>query len=541
MFRKKLLAAIALTSMVFGVASAQDDSFTLTIMHTNDQHSHHQPNANGDGGVARLATVLQQIKAESENFLLVDAGDRFTGTLFHQQYRGQDQVQIMNTLGYDVMTLGNHEFDDGDDVLASFISGLDFPVVSANISVAEDGPLAGLFTHWTVLDVNGENIGFVGLTTYEADILSSPGEGTTFSQDYATLVNAATAEMADQGVNKIVLITHIGYTFDIALAPELIGVDIIVGGHSHTLLSDAYTAGEAPYPYEATSATGEPIYIAQAGGGSSVYVGVMDVTFDAAGVITKFSGDTIMLSRFITPDPVVEAIVDALNEPLDELRNTVIGQSSVFLVGDRSVCRAQECNLGDLLADAMRADTNARIAIINGGGLRSSIPDAQTPADTLTLAQPHDVTLGEVLTVLPFGNLIATFDLTGTDVMAAIESGLSTLGTDLGTGRFPQVSGLRYTFDVTQPAGSRVLSLEVEVEDGTFAPIDADEVYSVVSNDFMRGGGDGYSVFAENAINPYDFGRPLDQILADYIIAASQREGTISSELDGRITAVGAE
>lgn len=528
---KKALLGLGLAAVLLGGSvAAQDDTFALTILHTNDQHSHHLPNAADNGGVARLATVVQQVRAEADNVLLLDAGDRFTGTLFHQQYRGEDNQRIMNALGYDAMTLGNHEFDDGDDVLARFITGLNFPVVSANVTVAADGVLAGLFTGSVVLDVNGQQIGVIGITTSDTANIASPGEGTTFNSDYAAVVNAAAEALAADGVNKIILLSHIGYGEDVALAPMLAGVDIVIGGHSHTLMSNALTAADvAEYPTEATSMTGEPIAIVQSGGGSSVYVGLLEAEFDAAGLLTDASGDSVLISRFVTPDADVQALVEELNAPLEELRATVIGQTDVFLVGDRSVCRVTECTLGNLITDALRAETGAQIAITNGGGIRSNIPVADLPTDVAI--GTTDVTLGDVLTVLPFGNLTSTFELSGADVIVALESGVSRVGTDSGTGRFPQVSGLRYTFDSSQAEGSRIVSVEVQLEDGTFAPIEAETMYSIVSNDFMRGGGDSYTVFAENAVNAYDFGRPLDQVLADYIAA----NAPVAPVTEGRI------
>jgi 5'-nucleotidase len=535
MMRKLVLLIGVLSLLIVGAAQAQSDSFRLTIVHTNDTHAAHQPNSAGDGGAARLAAVVNQIRSSAANVLLVDAGDRFTGTLFHQQYRGEDNQRIMNAIGYDAMTLGNHEFDDGDEVLARFIQGLEFPVVSANIAVAEDGPLAGLFAPYTTLDVNGTPIGVIGLTTADTAFIASPGEGTEFSAAYAEIVNAAAAELTAQGVNKIILLSHLGFGEDAALAPQLTGVDVIVGGHSHTLLSNLYAAGQDAYPVRATGADGNPIAIVQAGGGNTLYVGVLDVEFNADGVITRATGDVVLLSRYITPDPEIEALVAELNAPLEALRATVIGQTDVFLVGDRAFCRAMECTLGNLITDAMRAETGAQIAVMNGGGIRANIPNAPTPEDVNI--GTTDVTLGDVLTVLPFGNLVSTFELTGADVIAAIEHGLSAVGTDSGTGRYPQVSGIRYTYDSAQPVGSRVISVEIQLEDGSFAPIDAEATYSVVSNDFLRRGGDGYRVFAENAINPYDFGRPLDQVVADYIAANSP----VAPVLEGRITDVAAQ
>ncbi|MBL8146680.1 MAG: 5'-nucleotidase C-terminal domain-containing protein, partial [Anaerolineae bacterium] len=259
----------------------------------------------------------------------------------------------------------------------------------------------------------------------------------------------------------------------------------------------------------------------------------LDVEFDADGLLSDWGGDTIFMSRFITPDPAVEAVLTELAAPIDALKATAVGESAVFLIGDRAVCRVQECNLGDLITDAMRAETGAQIAITNGGGIRSNIPvGVDTPADP-ALDAPQTVTLGDVLTVLPFGNLVSTFELTGADVVLALENGVSQA--ENGAGRFPQVSGIRFTWDPAAEAGSRIVSVEVLGEDGSFSPIDPAATYSLVSNDFMRRGGDGYAVFDENAINPYDFGRPLDQVLADYIAANTP----INPQIEGRIINAG--
>lgn len=532
MFRKWTLA-LGMTALLASAAVAQDETFTLTIMHTNDEHAHHDPSATGDGGVARMAAVINQIREEGGNTLLVDGGDRFTGTLYHQQHRGQDNALVMNLLGYDAMTLGNHEFDDGSDTLASFASELTFPAVSANITFPADNPAADLIEPYTIIEVGGEQIGVIGLTTADTPIVSSPEAGVEFSADYAGVVNAITEELAAQDINKVVLLTHIGYQNDVALAAELSGVDVIVGGHSHTPMSNAYTdAVVGEYPTALTDADGNPVYVVQAGE-HAIYLGRLDVEFDAAGVVVDAGGDTILLSRYITPDPEVEALLADLTEPIAALRATPVGDTDVFLVGDRAVCRAMECNLGNLITDAMRAETGAQIAITNGGGIRSSIPiDGETPED-VALDETLTVTLGDVLTVLPFGNLTSTFELSGADVVAALEHGVGAVET--GSGRFPQVSGIRYTFDPAAEVGSRIISVEVLGEDGTYTPIDESATYSLVSNDFMRQGGDGYTMFAENAINPYDFGRPLDQVLADYIAANSP----ISPEVEGRIVIEG--
>ncbi|MCC6616740.1 MAG: 5'-nucleotidase C-terminal domain-containing protein [Anaerolineae bacterium] len=524
-----LLIVLAAALLVIGSAAAQDDTFALTILHTNDTHAAHQPNGDGNGGAAREAAVVKQVRAEGGNVLLVDAGDRFTGTLFHRLYLGQDQVEIMNLLGYDVMTLGNHEFDNGEEVLLAFIQGLNFPVVSSNIDFG-DSPLTSEVAPYAVLEVGGEQIGIIGLTTPDTTEISSPSASTTFNADLVGVVESTVDELTGQGINKIILITHTGILVDEMSLAQLSGVDIFVGGHSHTLLSNTYSAAADVYPITGETAAGEPILYVQAGS-LTQYLGRLDVEFNADGVLTDWGGDTILLARYITPDPEMEALINDLAGPVQELQTTSTGATAeVALVGDRRVCRVEECDLGNIITNAMLAETGAQIAIMNGGGIRADIDEG-------------DITVGEVLTVLPFGNLISTFELSGADVIAALENGVSGLTVENGEvvrdgapGRFPQVAGVRFSFDPTQEPGSRVVSVEVLGEDGSYSPIDPEATYAVVSNDFMRGGGDGYAMFAENAINPYDFGRPLDEALANYLIENSP----VAPSIEGRITIVNA-
>ncbi len=513
---------------------AQDASFNLTIMHTNDVHGAYGPydaglDATTDGGAARQMTVINQIRAEDGNSILLDGGDRFTGTLFHQQWRGEEAARIMNAMKYDVMTVGNHEFDNGDDTLVKFVDALEFPIVTSDVTFGAN--LNEKIKPYAIVEVGEQQIGVIGLTPPDTGILSSPGPDITFSDDLVGTMQPIIDDLTGQGINKIILLTHIGLSVDEALAAELSGVDVIVGAHSHTLLGNAYTAAEGPYPVVVTGKDGNNVYIVQAGS-SLRYMGRLNVTWDAEGIVTSAAGDTILLSRYIAPDADMTALVDELRTPISELTAQIIGQSGVFLVGDRSVCRVAECNLGNLITDAMRAYSGAQIAITNGGGIRSNVPVGADIPEDLAFAEPLDVTQGDVLTVLPFGNVVAYFELKGADVIAALENGVSQV--EAGAGRFPQVSGIRFSWDGSKEAGSRIVSVEVEGEDGTFTAIDPEATYTVVTNDYMRRGGDGYSVFGENAINPYDGGSPLDLVLGDYIKANSP----VAPAVEGRITRV---
>lgn len=528
------MVLLVIVGLFSSVAFAQDDIFKLTIMHTNDVHGAYGPydaklDGVTDGGAAREMTVINQIRAEGGNSILVDAGDRFTGTLFHQQWRGEEASQIMNAMKYDVMTVGNHEFDDGDDTLVKFVDSIKFPIITANVTFGSS--MADKVKPYAVLEVAGQKIGVIGLTPPDSAILSSPGPDVKFGEDLVGTVQPIVDDLTKQGINKIILMSHIGLVEDEAIAPQLSGVDVIVGGHSHSLLSNTYTGAEGTYPVVAKDKDGKNVYIVQAGS-SLKYMGRLNVQWDKDGVVTSASGDTILLSRYIAPDADMLKIVNDLRVPISELTKQVIGETNVFLVGDRKICRSQECNLGNLITDAMRAYSKAQIAITNGGGIRSNVPvGAEIPAD-LKLAEVLKVTQGDVLTVLPFGNLVSTFELKGADVVEALENGVSQV--ESGAGRFPQVSGIRFSWDGSKEAGKRIVSVEVLGADGSYSAIDPTATYSLVSNDFMRRGGDGYSVFKDNSTNAYDGGSPLDIVLSDYIKANSP----INPQVEGRITRV---
>ena len=527
--------------LVFGTVPAQaqeSGGFTLTLLHTNDTHSHieqfdsnsascsEEEAAAGEcsGGIARRATKLAELRSMATNPIVVDAGDQFQGSLYYTQYRGLEAADYMPMLGYQAMAVGNHEFDDGPANLAKFIDAVGLPVLSANIDASADPDLAGKIAASTVIEVDGEQVGLIGLTTDTAPTSSSPGDTVSFAE-YVPSLEPVIADLEAQGINKIILLSHIGYADDQTLAAAIDGIDVIVGGHSHTLLSNSAAEASGPYPTVVNAPNGAPVLIVQ-DGAYGKYLGDLEVTFDDNGVATSWQGDPILLDASVTEDPDVLTMVAKMAQPLETLRTNVIGQSAGLLDGSRESCRYGECTLGNLVTDAMLWATQndgTQIAVENGGGLRASI-------------EAGDVTMGNVLEVLPFGNTMATFGLKGSDVLLALENGVSRAESpdNEGTGRFAQVAGLRYAWDGTKPAGERIISAEVRGADGSYSPVDPEAVYQVVTNDFDRRGGDDYAVFADAAINPYDFGAPLDQAVADYISAHSP----LDVKLEGRITRI---
>ena len=536
---KKLAAIAALSASTLGLsAGASFADYTLTILHINDWHSRIESNNKFEstcsaeeegageciGGAARLVTAIaaERKKLEGSNVLLLNAGDNFQGSLFYATYKGRVEAEFLNLMKFDAMTVGNHEFDDGEEVLVPFLEAVKFPVLSANVQASAKSKVGDRIKPSVVLEVGGEKVGIVGAVTTDTPEIASPGPEITISDDIAA-ITAEVEKLKAAGVDKIIALTHVGYPRDKELIAKIPGVDIVVGGHSHSLLSNTDPEAEGPYPTMVDNPEGYKVPVTQAASYSK-YLGEFQVTFDDAGVVKEASGDPIYLDKAVAEDPLVLARIKELAGPIEALKKREVSEATAPIVGGREVCRVAECSMGNLIADAMLDRTKgqgASVAIQNGGGIRASI-DAGV------------VTMGDVLTVLPFQNTLATFQLTGKDLKASIEAGLSEI--EEGKGKFPQVAGLKYSFDKTvAPNEGRLKSLEV-MEGGAWTPVDDAKTYTIATNNFVRGGGDGYKLFAENGRNAYDFGPSLDQVVADYLSA----NRPYTPKLDGRITEVAA-
>ena len=513
----RMMTTTCALAMMGSMAAAE---YSLTILHTNDFHARFEPisrfdsgcsaedNAEGKcfGGTARLVTAIADARTRTNNSILVDGGDQFQGTLFYTYYKGAAAAEFMNQLGYDGMTVGNHEFDDGPEVLRGFMDAVQFPVLMSNADVSAEPLLADSLMKSTVIERGGEQIGMIGLTPENTDELASPGPNISFSDPVAA-VQAEVDKLTEMGVNKIIVLSHSGYGVDLEVAANTTGVDVIVGGHTNTLLGDDEDAA-GPYP----TMVGDTAVVQAYAYGK--FLGELNVTFDDNGVITEAAGAPLLIDASVAEDEATVARVAELAAPLDEIRQQVVAETAAPIEGDRSVCRAMECSMGNLIADAMLdrvKEQGIQIAFQNSGGIRASI-DA------------GEVTKGEVLTVLPFQNTLSTFQVTGATMIAALENGASQH--EDGSGRFPQVSGMSFTVDLSQEPGSRISDIMVGGE-----PIDPDATYGVVSNNFIRNGGDGYSMF-KDAMNAYDFGPDLADVTAEYIAANAPYQ----PYTDGRIT-----
>lgn len=530
------LGMLSVSAITLSAGAALAD-YELNILHINDFHSRIRSINKFDstcsaeeegknecfGGAARLLTAINQtrdaLKAQGKNVLLLNAGDNFQGSLFYTTYKGTVEAEVLNAMKFDAMTVGNHEFDDSEDGLAGFLDKVQFPVVTANVVASAASKIGDRVKPSIVLEVGGQKIGIVGAVANDTAELATPGPNITIAEDVAKITEQV-QKLKQEGVNKIIALTHVGYPRDLEFIAKIPDVDVVVGGHSHTLLSNTDQKAEGPYPTLVDNPGGYKVPVVQAGQYSK-YLGDLRVVFDDSGVVKESKGDPILIDSSFKPDEATLKRIDELKAPIEALKTKVVGSSEGPIEGDRKICRVKECSMGNLVADATLArvkDQGVTIAFANSGGLRSSIDSG-------------DVSMGEVLTVLPFQNTVATFQLKGEDIRAALENGVSQI--DDGAGRFMQVSGMKYSFDRSKPAGSRVVSVEVK-EGDAFVPLDPAKIYIVAANNYVRTGGDGFKVFATKAINAYDFGPNLEEAVAAYIAANSPYKPFT----DGRISEV---
>ena len=436
MFRHLKIGFFSASVLALTAGTALAD-FELNILHINDLHSRIEAISKSDstcsaedaaanecfGGIARVKSAIDSRRAELEgkNVLTLDAGDQFQGSLFYTTYKSAPIADFMNAIGFDAMAIGNHEFDDGPEELAKFIDALQFPMISGNTLAGLDSPVADKFKPYIVKEFGDEKVAVVSVLATDTDETSSPGDSILFADEIGYLKEAV-KEIEAEGIDKIVLLSHVGYAKDKEIAAAVDGIDVIVGGHSHTLLSSTDEKAAGPYPTMVKNPAGTDVPIVQAYAYSK-YLGDLTVVFDDSGVVKSATGEPKLLDASVTPDEGFVAKVSELAGPIEELKQKEIGETAEAIDGSREVCRATECTMGNLVADAMvdrLSDQGITIAIQNGGGLRASI-DAGT------------VTMGEVLTVLPFQNTLASFQLKGSDIVAALENGVGQV--EEGAGR----------------------------------------------------------------------------------------------------------
>ena len=512
------LASILVTTLKL-IEAEESKYYNLSVMHVNDTHAHVDR-------LPKLMTAVKEQREKTPDALLLHAGDVFSGTLYFNEFVGQADVPFLNAMKFDAMVFGNHEFDlgsspEGHKALADFVKAAHFPLISANVDFSKDNLFTGLFTDLIssepengkiyagmIKEVNGEKVGIFGLTTAETKEIASPGS--IEFEDYIEEAKKAVKAFEDKGVNKIIALTHLGYDDSVAfdndqmLAKSVPGIDIVVGGHTHTELKapvvvDTNTVGEKK----------DTTLIVQASQYAD-YLGTLDVAFDEKGVVVKHKGQLIKVADF-AEDAEGLKLLAPFKAKVDEVASTEIGVTlTEELVNPRSndenpiSVRNSETALGNIITDGMLAKAktytkkNVIMAFQNSGGIREKIPAGE-------------VTTGHVITVLPFGNTLALVDVTAAELKETFEHALKEAPKE--SGGFLHISGAKLEYDSSKEAGSRIVSLQY-YDDATKAYVDIKdgETYTIATNAFTAKGGDGFAALEK----VYEAGKVTDLGLSDW-------------------------
>ncbi|MBP1996375.1 5'-nucleotidase C-terminal domain-containing protein [Paenibacillus eucommiae] len=472
------------------------DSDKITIVHVNDMHARAEETADNIG-YAKLATLIKQIKAENPNTLVLDAGDTFHGQTIANLVSGESIVSFMNEIGFDAMTTGNHDYNYGSTRLQELAGMANFPVLAANVYKA-DG--TRLLKPYVIENVGGLKVAVFGLATPETLYKTHPKnvEGLTFADPVAE-AKKMVDELSGQA-DIILALSHLGLDASskdtsLKVAQQVKGIDVMIDGHSHTVLESGLTSGTTLIAQ--TGEYGKNVGVVE------LTIANKQVTEKKAHLITRAEAENM------TADPAVLELITTVKASQEDVLSKVIGMTQFNLSGEREKVRVSETNLGNLITDAMLNETGADVAITNGGGIRASIPAGE-------------ITKGDVISVLPFGNYIQTKQVTGADLKAALEHGVGSYPESLGA--FPHVAGIRFKFDANQPAGQRVHTVLIKGQ-----ALDLNRTYVLATNDFMAAGGDEYVMFKSQPIMN-DFSS-LEEAVIDYI----QEKMEMTSGVEGRI------
>lgn len=490
LMRNLLVTTLSLLS----VAAFADQPITVTILHTNDLHAHAEPTNIAKkpyGGYARQATLIQRFRKSDPNVILLNAGDTFQGTLYFNVYEGLVDLTYMNYIGYQAMTIGNHEFDRGPSTLATFVKQAAFPVLSANLDFTAEPALSGLVQPTTILTVNGEKVGIVGATTPDVPNISNPGPNVKVL-DLVPTIQKSVDDLTKQGINKIILLSHLGYEEDLELAPKVKGIDVIVGGHSHTPLAlptiTGFPKSRGDYPTMTKGLDGAPVAVVQAWEWGKV-LGRLQVDFDQNGKVSKVhDAAPVPVDESIPADKTVTALLAAAEKPILALKSQVVGSTETGLAKEGR----GDSPMADVIADAMLAATSkygAVAAFINAGGVRGSF-------------EAGNITYGQAISVQPFSNTLVVLDVTGEELVKSLEKGT-------GGGILLPSEGTSY-----KVSGGKVTDVIVAGK-----PVDLAKTYPIAFLSFTAGGGDSHFVLRDAKGKRVDTGIIDLDALIDYLKA----------------------
>lgn len=574
---KKSLSLLSVMVSAFVLTACNDNNdhqttetakpLEINILHINDSHSHLDEESTNliletsagkresiqvsRGGFPRVTSLMNELNNTEKNSIKIHAGDAVTGDLYFNLKEGEAEAALMNTVCFDTMTLGNHEFDNGDAGLKKFINFLDQPsncktktqVLSANVSFGQSSPLYQTkdVKPYTILEKEGQKIALIGLTVSDkTKNASRPNADTLFSNEIDT-AQKYIDELKKQGINKIIVQSHLGYDREKDLATKLSGVDVIVGGDSHTLLADSSLKNyglspEGDYPTKLKNKDGDDVCVVQAWQYAYV-VGQLKVNFDANGKVTSCAGKANVLigDDFKRADSKAAALTTSeISQIKQDIQNShtlrivqpdatalnilapyqaakiLLGKQQVAIATDNLCLRrvpgttrdtsrstlGDTCNKSDfinqhggdvqqLVAEAFlqqgKRYFNADVSIQNGGGVRVDIPKG-------------NVTVGDIYKVLPFKNTLVQLNVTGLELKAVLEDAMQAV-VDKNTGSYPYAGGLRWDVDLSQSKGQRITNIQVRNANGIYQNLEPNQTYRVATMNFLADGQDFYTTF----------------------------------------------
>ncbi len=546
-----LLLSLAYSQMAFSEETKaakpkKTKALELAVLHINDHHSHLEsdkmsltldgkPTTVNVGGMTRMSEEIARLKKESKNTLVLHAGDAMTGTLYYTLFEGEADAKMMNQIKFDAATLGNHEFDGGDRVLKKYLTALDVPVVAANVTADETSDLKGEWAPYIIKKVGGEQVGIMGLVVVGKTITSSnPGKDLKFEDERAA-AQRTVAELQAKGVNKIILLSHLGYDINLEIAKEVPGIDLIVSGDSHALLGDQFKEiGWNPigqYPTKITSNNGDPVYIVEAYNYNYV-LGDVKVKFDAYGIIQKIEGkpeviigddlfqrkgadkkdytlegaekESLMkyiastnFIRVVPENAEAKSILATYQKEKAELGKQIIGKVEVVIPGGSENRIPNATNPNGSYAAALVTEgflyklqqmgtRDIDMFLQNAGGVRTAIPAGDFSYDT-------------GYNLLPFANTLYVFSMSGAEIKQVMEEGMANALKEGGsTGSFPYGAAIRYEATKSGELGTRIKKIEVKDRTtGEWKPLDLTKTYKVGTNSYLADGKDGWVTFGK--------------------------------------------
>ena len=528
----------------------------ITVLHINDHHSHLKPDKRmslmldgkstrvRSGGMPAVVAKIKELEADNKNVIKLHAGDAISGSLFFTIFKGEADAALMNEICFDAFALGNHEFNDGDKGVAKFIDFLksekcNTPVLAANIkpevgvSALTPNSETDYIQPYTIIERGGIKVGIIGIDIVRKTVMSSSPDETTIFLDEAETAQKMVDELKQSGIKHIIILAHYGYNNELELAKKIDGVDLIIGGDSHTLLGDFDKLGlnaAGPYPTIVKGISGKLVCVATAWQYSQI-VGELTISFNEDGEVQSCKGiphlmladsfkrknsdgdrveiegverDAVYLQinadpklSIVQEDASAALLLESFNIKVEEMLSIKVGEVKenlclVRIPGDNrsKICSPEQTasrgsDISMVVAHAFREMAKASdIAIQNGGGVRMDIAKG-------------DFTMGDAYKLLPFANTLVELDMTGAEIKAVLEEALDyALQPDGSDGAYPYAAGLRWHVDTSKPVGSRLSNMEFKGRnDSSWSALDSSSTYRIVTNNYIASGRDGYLSF----------------------------------------------